>query len=361
MSRTLFLALLVAASSAFAQTEHLLMQNAPGVQAAATGSASMLIVFTKLATAPPCVCGEIDALRVDFDGNPVGTPFRVASSINLQTLPAVTFDGHNFLVVWSELATPPLFGETPSRVLGALVPENGEPLPPFVIANASVIAPVVVWDGTRYFVFYSDLQMHASGVTVSVQQVIGTPFRIGNADKVTGAAASPSEVVVLSLRGDKLELTTIDSALQVSGSVILGSGTGEGRVAWNGRTFLAVWDDEAGIEGRSLDNIYELHPIAADSYATALQLVASGPLFLAAWDDGAVATAWIGVDHFSTVPSIDTFPHFAIAPRYPILTSVPGKGIAMFYVRFFRANQFFTAVNAYVTFVTPPRQRVARR
>lgn len=361
MSRALFLALLVTASSAFAQTEHLLMQNA-GIQAAATGTTSMLVVFTKPVASSPCDCGEIDALRVDFDGNAIGTPFRVAASLSLQTQPAVVFDGHDFLVVWNELADPPLTGAPkPSRVLGALVPEDGGPLPPFVIASASVIAPVVVWDGTRYFVFYSDLEMHASGVAVSAQQVIGTPFRIGNADKVTGAAASPSEVVVLSLRGDKVELTTIDSALQVSGSVVLGSGKGEGRVAWNGRTFLAIWNDEAGIEGRSLDNIYELHPIAADSFATALQLVASGPLFFAAWDDGAVATAWIGVDRFGVVPSIGASPHLAIAPRYPILTSVPGKGVAMFYLRFFRANQFVTTVNAYVTFVTPPRQRVARR
>ena len=323
----------------------------------------MLAVFTKPAGAVNCACGEIDPLRVGFDGNPIGAPFAIAPSLSLQTQPAVAFDGANFLVVWNELADPPLAGSPkPSRVVAALVTEGGAPAQSFVIADASVVRPVVVWDGTRYFIFYSDPSMQASGVTVSAQGVIGTPFRIGKDDMVTGAAASPSEVVVTMMRADKAELSTIDASLHVSTPVVLASGAREARVAWNGHTFLAAWMAGENIEARSLDNIYERHLIVNDPYASDLVLTASGPLFLAAWDDGAISTAWISVDSFSVAASIDrSSAQFTIAPRYPVVTNVPGRGVAMFYRRVISATQFFIVSNDYVSFVTPPRQRVTRR
>jgi len=369
--RTLLLVVLFIASSAFAQTEHLILPtSASRIDAAATGKTTMLALFTKAAQAAPCGCGEIDALRIDFDGHAIGAPFRVAQSFSLQTQPAVAFDGRNFLAVWNELADPPLL-ETPkpSRVVAAFVGEDGEPSQPFVIAAANIgdrdhaIPPVVVWDGTRYFVFYSDPSMHASGVTVSAQGVVGTPFLVGNADRVSGAAASPSEVAVLSMHADRVEMTKIDASLRISTPVVLAIGAFEGRVAWSGQTFLAVWIDHAGIEGRTIDdNIYERHLVASDSSAYALRLTASGRLFVAAWDNSAVATAWISTDPFSVATSIDRMsPQFTIAPRYPFVIDVPGRGVATYYIRAVTVNQFYTLYNAYVSFLTPPRQRVTRR
>lgn len=368
--RTLLLVVFFIASSAFAQTEHLVLQNGSRIDAAATGKATMLALFTKVAHAVPCECGEVDALRVDFDGQAIGAPFRVAQSFALQTQPAVAFDGHNFLAVWNELADPPLL-ETPkpSRVAAAFVGEDGEPSQPFTIAGANIgdrdhpIAPVVVWDGTRYFVFYSDPSMHASGVTVSAQGVVGTPFLIGNAETVSGAAASPSEVAVLSMRADRVEMTKIDTSLRISTPVVLAIGAFEPRVAWNGQTFLAAWIDDAGVEARTLDdNIYERHLIAVDPYASALHLTASGRLFVAAWDNSAVATAWISAGPFSVATSIDRMsPQFTVAPRYPFVIDVPGRGVATYYIRATVVNQFYTLYNAYVSFLTPPRQRVTRR
>jgi hypothetical protein len=164
------------------------------------------------------------------------------------------------------------------------------------------------------------------------------------------------------LRADKVELVKVDSPFNVSPPRILDAGAGDARVAWNGKTFLAIWDGADGIAGRSDENIYERHLIAADPFGSSgLQLVADGPVFLAAWDDGAVATSWISTDRFSALSSIGGFPQLTSARRYPLLVNVPGRGIAMFFQRVSFSNQFRTVLDDYVMYVTPPRQRVTRR
>ena len=349
LSRRVTLLLVVfLAFSALAQNETLVVDHGSPIEAAATGTSSMLALFRRSA--------EVDAVRVGFDGNPIGAPFRVASSISSQTQPAVAFDGVRFLAVWNELADPPLLGAPkPARVVGAFVAEDGTRSAPFIIANAMVVRPVIVWDGTRYVVFYTDLDGHAMGVTVSAQGVIGTPFAIGNEEQITSAAVGGSPIAVVSIRENKVEATILGGS-----SRELADGAYEARIAWNGRTFLVVWTQDDGVYARTLEG--ETHLVATDYFPGKLQLIASGSLFLAAWESSALSTAWITTEPFSVMSSVDsTYPALTLAPHEPILTDGPGETVALFHTRHFFLTQFTNFINDYVSFVKPGRQRTAHR
>ena len=324
-------------------------------EAAATGNMSILAIDTKAARDVPCNCGEIDALRVGFDGRAIGTPFRIASSFALRTQPAAAFDGVRFLVAWNELADPPLTNvPKPPRLVGAFVSEDGTTSAPFTIAAAKEIRPVIVWDGTQYLVFYNDPDGHAMAVHVTDQGIVGTPLNLGNDEQVLNATAGGSQIAYVSLREKTLSVSILGGSTQE-----LPSGTFQARVAWNERVFLLVWTEQYAVYARTLDG--EPHLVANDYWGPArLQLVASGSLFLAAWEGSSIATAWIDPEPFGVLATVDTGFRLQRAPQVPVLADVPGDAVALFYVRFFPIGQFGGFANEYVSLVKPGRQRVRR-
>lgn len=356
--RSVLLLAVLVAFSAFAQSEILVVDHGSPIEAAATGTSSMLAVFTTRAKLAPCTCGEVDAVRVGFDGNPIGTPFRVASSFALQTQPAVAFDGVRFLTVWNELADPPLIDTPkPSRVVGAFVSEDGSRSVPFVIANAMVNRPVIVWDRTRYVVFFSDLDGHAMGVFVTDQGVAGAPFATGTDGQITSAAASGSQIAFVSIRANKAEATILGEFSEG----LADDDVYEARIAWNGRTFLAVWTQSDGIYARMFGG--KTHLVAADSnYPWKLQLIGSGSLFFAAWEGSAMSTAWIDSERFSVMATVDSgYAKLTLDPHEPVPVDVPGETVALFHTKHFFLSQFTGFINDYVSFVKPGRQRTMRR
>ncbi|HJW93932.1 MAG TPA: hypothetical protein VJ901_09955 [Thermoanaerobaculia bacterium] len=350
------LLVLFLACSALAQNDVLIADHVSPIEAAAAGHSSMLAVFTTRGKLSPCTCGEIDAVRVGFDGNRIGAPFAIATSFSAQTQPAVAFDGTRFLVVWNELAVPPLFGEEPSRVIGAFVSEDGTPSTSFAIAAANVVRPVIVWDGTQYFIFYTDLDGHAMGVVVTNQGVARTPFVIGDEEQVTGAAVGGSQVAIVSSRGNRLQAQILGGAAQELAS----SDAYQGRIAWNGRTFLAAWLTSDAIYARRLDE-REPHVVATAS-AGALQLISSGSIFFAAWEGNVMSGVWIGAEPFGVLPDLESR-HYPLTldPHDPVPVDVPGDTIALFHTTHFFLSQFTNFINDYVSFVKPGRQHATRR
>jgi hypothetical protein len=345
------------AFSALAQNETLVVDHGSAIEAAATGTTSMLALFTTRAKLAPCNCGEIDAVRVGFDGKPIAAPFRIASSFAIQLLPAVAFDGVRYLAAWTELADPPLTDAAkPSRIVAAFVAEDGTASAPFILASAKEIRPVIVWDGTQYFVFYTDPDSHAMGMTLSAQGVPGTPFAIGNETEITSAAAGGSQIAVTSIRDNKVEVTILGGSTQE-----LASGDAyEARIAWNGRTFLVIWTQGDDIYARTLDG--EPHLLAASSFPRSLQLIASGSLFFAAWETSALSFAWIDTEPFSVMATLDSgYASLTHAPHAPAVTKGPADTVALFHTRWFVPNQFTFITNDYVWLLKPGRQRTAHR
>jgi len=367
------LALIFLTSSALAQTDQVLIPNATPLEAAATGTNTVLAVYTKWIRDSPCGCGEIDAVRVNAtDGTLLEPAFRIAPSLSLQTQPAVAFDGRRFLVVWNELADPPFFGPAqPDHLVGAFVDEDGGLTLPFTISAAHIgdrdhpVRPTIVWDGTRYLVFFSDLAMHAAGAAVSPSGEVGEAFHVSDALAIDSASAGPgSQVMVVWTDSGTVQLGMIGPELRVQPPIALASAASSGRVAWNGQTYLAVWRNENSVFARSIDptgSLGDVHELMKDEYPYSPQLIAVGPLFVAAWG-GPVAIAWIAPSGELAAPGPGTsyFPLLTSSNTLgPVLTSVGDRAMLFFY-RSFYVNQFYGYANEYVSFITAPRRRVLR-
>ncbi len=150
---------------------------------------------------------DIYAARVAQDGvvlDPGGIPIR--NTNHREILPAVAFDGTNYLVVWQEM-----MGGTDS-INGALVNQDGIVLDTIPICTNSSTAPSVAFDGTNYFVVWTDWRNSSS--------------------QIYGARVSPSGTV-----------------LDPQGIHIGGDYAMRPSVAFDGTNYLVVWQQGGDIYG----------------------------------------------------------------------------------------------------------------
>ena len=147
---------------------------------------SLLVLSTPLSAAATAGRGFILLSRgawVPIDGGAVTALGLDASEVQS------AFDGEHFLVVW----------RSASEVRAELLAAGAvDPLSVITLSTTATRDPLVVWDGTRYLVFWTDTL--ARGAVVSAQGVVerSLSFVLPSVDAVT---AGPNGVVLLSLYG----------------------------------------------------------------------------------------------------------------------------------------------------------------
>lgn len=148
----------------------------------------------------------------------------INSATTMQALPALAFDGTNYMVVWSDFR-----GATGYDIYGARLTTNGDilDLDGIVIANATKnqVSPAIAFNGTDYFVAWSS-------ETSTKPDIHG---------------------VRITLEGSRIDVAdiVISSGLNTQEEVNL---------AFDGTNYLVVWEDDRKDSdpdgGDSYDNIY---------------------------------------------------------------------------------------------------------
>ncbi|MEO0098187.1 MAG: T9SS type A sorting domain-containing protein [candidate division WOR-3 bacterium] len=185
------------------------VQHCPSL---AFGNGSYFVVWGDWRNGPPNL-SDIYGARVSSDGevlDPEGIP--IFRGVDIQTSPAVAFDGINYLVVWMSRE-----GEN-NLIYGARVTQEGRVLDPngFPIGGefGEKYNPSVTFDGINYFVVWQER-------------------RNGDFD-IYGARVTPEGIV-----------------LDPEGIPISRAGDDQGcpSVAFDGVNYLVVWEDRRNGEG----------------------------------------------------------------------------------------------------------------
>ena len=204
------------------------------------------------------------------------TGIAVATSANDQTMPAVAFDGTNFLVVWADGQS----GDLGSDIFGARVTPSGSLLDgtgiPIATRPGSQSHPAVAFDGTNYLVVWSDGDIFGARVTTSGSVLDTTSLPIATATELEFVPAvafngadylvvwerysASSSFDILATRvtpaGSLLDATAIPIATDP------GSQTNPA-VASDGTNFLVVWahDDIVGARVSPAGSVLDLTDI----------------------------------------------------------------------------------------------------
>lgn len=251
------------------------------------GASSDLVVWVAGSLLDP----RIVAKRVAFDGTPIGRdPIVLADSKDsLPSLPAVAYDGTNFLVVW---------GDNLGELHAVRVAQDGRVLDAQPIAltnfgfhNTSAGATHVVWSGTNFVVAWLDTTYQLSAISpappvpvrVEIMSVsaAGQPLappavmQEGYGLNGVGLAANGSGVELvwgarcierLSLHNDGTPAGTIRELACVGTSFDLG-------LAWDGREYVSVWSDGNVVKGLRLDA--DAEPFLVSALASQPSIAAS--------------------------------------------------------------------------------------
>ncbi len=257
-------------------------------------------------------------VRAQMDGRLDGE-FLVDTSITLmpgpfdRSLPAVAFDGTNFLLVWEDDRGYDWYYD----IYGARVTPDGTVLDPAGIAICEATddqnCPAVTFDGTNFLVVWEDYRSYdyldIYGARVTPQGAVLDPegFAVSTArdDQYSAAVASDGEnclVVWEDYRGDYEDI--YGARVTPQGTVMDPSGIPISQatkdqcypdVGFDGSNFLVVWEDYRGTysdifgarvtpEGTVLDPSGIAVAQAANSqYCPAVDFV--GGRFLVAWED----------------------------------------------------------------------------
>jgi hypothetical protein len=227
------------------------LQNFP-VPAIAFDGTNYLITNSVIATLPPMTTLAIRGLRVSGTGAPVGLPFRISSLPTELVSPNVAFDGTNFVAVWVDT----LDGET-DRVRGARVSTAGVVLDPsgFDISTAPVQAGIqgAAFDGVDTVVAWQD----AATQTVLTRRIDGTgtpvdPSPIAVAPGSVPAVAGATGLALLTF-GDGSSTVSNIKAVRMSGGTVLdnppflltmsANDQQTSAIASNGAGSFVVWED----------------------------------------------------------------------------------------------------------------------
>ncbi|MBM4776826.1 MAG: hypothetical protein GQE15_03910, partial [Archangiaceae bacterium] len=214
--------------------------------ATAQGGAQTLVVWTDNRNG-----SEIFGARVAPDGSVLDElGFRIASGHRVQHRPAVSWDGTNFFVVWSDSGQ----SSQSTFVAGARVSPAGAVLDPAGIMisppGGSVSGPVVAWNGSNHFVVWVSSSNSVLGARVSVGGVVLDPMGISLANSAYQASIAWSGAESLIAWGtsggiragrfDALGQSLDDGGVQLSSSL---EPQFDPLVSWGGSSFLVAWSE----------------------------------------------------------------------------------------------------------------------
>jgi len=255
--------------------------------------------------------GDIYVCRVTHDGSvldPEGIPVSAASGF--QGEPAVTFDGTDYLVAWTDMrgGDADVYGArvTPG---GVVVDTSGIAL---VVDSAWQTGPAVAWDGTNFLLIWVDRRNDVSGdiygARVTSEGVVldsaGFPVSAAsNLQDSPGLACGNDEVLVVwhDMRSG-IDTDVFGSRVSKTGEVLDSAGIAiadaanfqwRPRVAFDGTNYLVVWKEQAahgdiycgrvGTGGNVLDP--EGFPISCGEYESDPAVTFDGTHFVAVWYD----------------------------------------------------------------------------
>jgi hypothetical protein len=207
----------------------------------------------------------VDVREASSKRSGVSNPFDITRP-SLQVQPTgfpsvgVAFDGKQYLVVWRDTRT--------GGVFGARVKPNGKVLDPagFPINSLNPISaqnpalqggePRVAWDGRQFVVVWATLNGGIFGAHVESDGDVRRHFILASSTEVFGppgiACANKLCLVAFDASGGEAAsviASRVTSDGDVLGRVTLSSLPGFARfpsVAWDGKQFLVVWQDERG-------------------------------------------------------------------------------------------------------------------
>lgn len=213
---------------------------------------------------------RIDASRLNQSGMPLDRfIIAIGTAVNQQEQPAAAWDGANFLVVWQDTR-----GGTNYDIYGVRVNHSGVVLdnPAIAISAATndQVNPTVAFNGSHYFVIWQDRRSGSNsviyGTRVSPEGVVLDSDGIaisptirehafpglcaGDADfLVVWEDARPGGLVIADLYGARVN--GAGSVLDPGGFAVAVQGNAQQRpaLAWNGSTYLVVWQDSRRFSG----------------------------------------------------------------------------------------------------------------
>jgi hypothetical protein len=194
--------------------------------------------------------------------HPVSSASSYGNAAGAQVLPAVAFDGTNFLVVWADSRSGDgfdIYGARVSRA-GAVLDVAGIPIS---TAPKEQVLPSVAFDGTNFLVVWADTRSGVSsdiyGARVSragaVLDAAGIPISTAAGDQQSPAVAFDGSnflVVWQDTRSGSYSSDVYGARVSRAGAVLDAAGipistagdeqAGPG-VAFDGTNFLVVWSD----------------------------------------------------------------------------------------------------------------------
>jgi hypothetical protein len=207
---------------------------------------------------------DIYATRIKADGRVLDAyGIAVSSAADFQGTPAVTFDGANYLVVWTDLrgGNGDIYGTRVARD-GTVLDTSGLAL---VVDSAEQTAPAVIYDGTNTLLVWedtrNDLFGDIYGARISSEGAVldSSGFPISGATSWQGSPAvalGDTDVLVVWHDARTSSFTDVYGArVTRAGKVLDPAGIGIStleqyqwypRVAFDGTNYLVVWQDEHG-------------------------------------------------------------------------------------------------------------------
>ncbi|KPJ59689.1 MAG: hypothetical protein AMJ46_10070 [Latescibacteria bacterium DG_63] len=274
--------------------------------AAAYGSTKYLVVWEEVRGASGY---DIRGVRVDPSGAVLdATSIGISTGSYNQTSPDVAFDGINYFVVWQDDSN----GD--SDVYGARVDTNGVVLDVSGISIAALSdnewLPAVAFDGTNYLVVWEDDRSGDSeiyGTRVSTDGTVldfgGTPIATGDYWYSPDVAFDGTNYLVVWCGGSNDDIVgarvdTLGGVIDVGGIAIYSADYEQSfpAVAFGGDDYMVVWEDERSsyeldIYGARVDTsgaVLDAGGIAISAAAEDQQNAAvafDGANYVILWDD----------------------------------------------------------------------------
>ena len=259
---------------------------------------------------------DIYAVRVTPSGtvlDPAGIP--ISTETGNEALPAVAFDGTNYLIAWSDRRSGMTYDIYAARVTpsGTVLDPAGIPISTETGAQTQ---PAVAFDGTNYLVSWDDersgaFDVYAARVTPNGTVLDPAGIPISTAANMQGASALAFDgtnylVTWADYRADPNTSDTYGARVTPGGTVLDPAGipisTGElsqqnSAVAFDGTNYLPVWlDDGLSVYGaRVTPGGTVLDPngigISTETATLAPTLAFDGTNYLVTWADFRSGTA----------------------------------------------------------------------